>query len=135
MIVGFKGDRRGMSYEQIHALKECVTDIMISGVKIVACLHGGEIGSDMKFHEEVNNLLYTEVYPSHYVHDNSIKISSEECTKPNWCHPSLPHFKRNKRIVDRCDILFAAPFEGSKSGETWFTINYANKRGVKVIIL
>jgi len=47
------------------------------------------------------------------------------------------HFARNRNIVDSSDLLIATPFNDldRKKGGTWYTINYALKKGVDTIII
>lgn len=42
-------------------------------------------------------------------------------------------FERNRRLVDGCDLLLAV-YDG-KSGGTQYTVEYARKRGRKVIVI
>ena len=42
------------------------------------------------------------------------------------------YFKRDKYMVDNCDILLAV-WDGEKQGGTWITIDYANKIGKPII--
>lgn len=42
------------------------------------------------------------------------------------------YFKRDKYMVDNCDILLAV-WDGVQAGGTWLTIDYARKQGVPII--
>ena len=47
------------------------------------------------------------------------------------------HFARNREIVDRCDLLVVIPWqdEWQSEGGTWYTHDYAKKKGVEVIVI
>jgi hypothetical protein len=54
--------------------------------------------------------------------------------------PPKTHFARNRDIVDACDILVATPWQDVRpkpktGGGTWYTIEYAEKRGKHVVII
>jgi hypothetical protein len=51
--------------------------------------------------------------------------------------PQLTHFARNRNIVDASDILIVIPYqdEWQPSGGTWYTHDYAVKKGVLVVII
>lgn len=47
------------------------------------------------------------------------------------------HFARNREIVDRCDLLVVIPWqdEWQSQGGTWYTHDYAKKKGAEVIMI
>lgn len=47
------------------------------------------------------------------------------------------HFARNRDIVNECDLLIGCPYDAEEMshGGTWYTINYARKKGKKLIII
>ena len=47
------------------------------------------------------------------------------------------HFARNREIVDRCDLLVVIPWqdEWQSEGGTWYTHDYAEKKGVDIVTL
>jgi len=47
------------------------------------------------------------------------------------------HFARNREIVDRCDVLVVIPWqdEWQSEGGTWYTHDYAEKKGVDIVTL
>ncbi len=52
-------------------------------------------------------------------------------------HPGMTHFARNRKIVDNCNELIACPCDMTEQtrGGTWYTINYARKKGTPVTII
>ena len=42
------------------------------------------------------------------------------------------YIKRDRRIVDDCDVLFAV-WDGKKNGGTWQTIKYAREKGKQIV--
>ena len=120
MIIGFTGTRSGMSSKQ----KEEVAKLLDSHDMInTTVLHGGCIGADIDFHELCEGAPNDLKYRGEYKDADVI-------------HSSQTHFKRNRDIVDRCDILIATPYnDDSSKGGTWYTIKYAQKLNKQVIII
>lgn len=97
--------------------------------------HGGCVGAD----HEAHNLLLTrqmgfrvEIYPAS---DVDWKYVSRD--KGAIKYPPAPALERNREIVNRSQILLAAPKTNSqvlRSG-TWSTVRYAIGRGVPVLLL
>ncbi len=42
-------------------------------------------------------------------------------------------FERNRRMVDNCDVLLA--YLESERGGTFYTVNYAKKKGKRIVFL
>ena len=132
MIIGFTGTRSGMSSKQ----KEEVAKLLDSHDMInTTVLHGGCIGADIDFHELCEGMT-REVYPGHSANaPNDLKYRGEY-KDADVIHSSQTHFKRNRDIVDRCDILIATPYnDDSSKGGTWYTIKYAQILNKQVIII
>ncbi len=51
--------------------------------------------------------------------------------------PAKTHFARNRDIVDETEVLIACPceMEHQDRGGTWYTADYALKRGKRTIIV
>ena len=65
---------------------------------------------------------YTEKYD--YYADKVIYTSEDY---GNHCY-----FVRDRYMVDNCDCLLAV-WDGIETGGTWYTINYAKKKGIPII--
>ena len=131
MKIGFSGTRKGMSEEQIIAFIDTIRDIDTKNT-ITEFHHGDCIGSDEQAHNIVaKDLNYCNIYV-HSPIDNKKRAycSGFVCFEPEG------YLKRNKIIVDVCDLLIAAPLtdEIKRSG-TWSTIRYARKKKKSVIII
>ena len=42
-------------------------------------------------------------------------------------------FERNRRMVDNCDVLLA--YLENERGGTFYTVNYAKKKGKRIVFL
>lgn len=131
MKIGFTGTRSGMSSKQVREVVDKIIEIGTLNIKKV--IHGGCIGADMDFHAMFTSKKI-EVYPGHSSKNIKDKSLQGEFGDANIIHESQTHFKRNRDIVDNCDILFATPYNNIQRGGTWYTINYARKIGKEVII-
>jgi len=134
LIIGFTGTRSGMSDKQ---KKEVAAELEELGCNdpdvLYTILHGGCIGADIDFHD-MCSLARKEVFPGHSAKDPSDMKHRGEYPRADVIHDSQTHFKRNRDIVDRCDILIATPYNDNQEGGTWYTINYALKKGKDVSI-
>ena len=130
-IWGFTGTQRGMSPAQRLAFRR-----LVAGSGFAEFHHGVCVGADAEAHDLVGVYTRYTVRVLHPPEDDKkqaslVKREGDRVEKP------LPYLERNKKIVNACDILIAAPktlTEERRSG-TWATIRYASKRGVPVVIL
>jgi hypothetical protein len=120
MVIGFTGTRAGMTPNQKEELLA-----LLYGKKPDLVLHGICIGADEEFHRLVRELPFKviiEGFPC------TIFDQQAECdvdVRNAVEHPLI----RNRRIVERSDLMIAAPRtteEEQRSG-TWATIRYARK--------
>lgn len=126
MIAGFTGSRKGMTTTQLSNLSRLLTSMAV----ISELHHGDCVGADDDAADISAGLGITTV--SHPPSDGSLQAH----------HPSdiikepKPYLQRNRDIVDAATIIFAAPFgtERTRSG-TWYTIRYARRQGVPVVML
>lgn len=63
-----------------------------------------------------------------YIVDNAINIQYAYENYEKDCF-----FKRDRFIVDNCDLLLAV-WDGKKIGGTWYTYNYAKKQGKDILL-
>lgn len=129
MIIGFTGTRLGMSRRQ----KEGVIAFLDGCKEIKKVLHGGCLGSDMEFHK-ICLPHVTEVFPGHPKGDPEDTSMWGDFHDATLIHEPRPYFERNRAIVDNCDVLLATPHSNVKRGGTWYTINYAKKQDITIII-
>lgn len=133
MTIGFTGTRSGMSDFQKKTVTQMVKAISENNPGSLA-IHGGCIGADIDFHHICDDLI-REVYPGHFAKDPENKSHIGEFPGAHIVHESQTHFKRNRDIVDRCDILIATPYNNNQQGGTWYTINYAKKTNKHTILI
>lgn len=129
MRMGFTGTRRGMTGGQKKALVALLEEWKIEEIH-----HGDCVGAD----DETANLA-NEVRPRPRIVCHPPKDESLRAFNP-WSDetkPALTHFARNRAIVDATDFLVAAPFEAEHQshGGTWYTFDYARKKGKRVLVL
>ena len=63
-----------------------------------------------------------------YITDNAINIRYANVHFEKDCF-----FKRDRFIVDQCDLLLVV-WDGEKIGGSWYTYNYAKKQGKNVLL-
>lgn len=85
----------------------------------VIWVHGGALGFDTQVAEYAKS-----------------KGIATEVVRPDYSDPAIsykaaPHI-RNKKMVDMGPVLVAL-WDGRKTGGTWATIEYARRRGKKII--
>jgi len=125
--MGVTATRKGLSEPQkIWLVKFLENNTAIS-------LHHGDcIGGD----NEVAT-LFAEYGTYIIAHPGNSGNRRANCTVNNRVYPPLENLVRNRVIVDSCDLLLGFPLsldETERSG-TWYTIRYAKKRKVRVIIV
>jgi hypothetical protein len=130
MTIGFTGTQRGMTSAQRETVRTLLQDLKPDIVH-----HGMCIGADAEFHELARQeCVYTIGHPGVTRYNGVHNRADVACDFT--CEPK--HFlRRNRDIVDRAEILIAAPsgwVEQVRSG-TWMTIRYATERGRKLVIV
>lgn len=125
MNVAFTGTRKGMTPKQ-RASVAALLRRYYKGDEDNRFLFGWCIGADDQAAMIAANIGYTLIaYPGASTPDKRgsitphIKMTAEE------------NLKRNRRMVDECDVLIAGPSgrkEQRRSG-TWATVRYASKIG------
>lgn len=140
--IGFTGTRSGMSEKQLAAMFFRLGVVIgeRDGRGHFIFIHGGCVGADIEFHKIALKLKHDyglqitiEVYPGHSVKKPDDLSMRGDYIGANILHDSQSHFKRNRDIVDRCDVLFATPYNDNQEGGTWYTINYAKKKEKRII--
>jgi hypothetical protein len=123
---GFTGTRKGMTHVQAVTLAREMQTFAPS------ILHHGEcIGADQQAHN-IGRLLDVRIHGWPQDTYEGLRAFCDVDVR----HPAMPPLTRNRRIVDQCDTLFAAPDgpERQRSG-TWSTVRYARKLGKPVVIV
>lgn len=127
MIVGFTGTREGMTYTQEQQfLAE------LEKYDPIEFHHGGCQGADAEAH-----VFARDRGCRVYVHPSTLAKFHGSHIGAHYVYPLGPPLRRNKDIVNVCNVLFAAPLtlnEARRSG-TWATIRYARKKGIPVVML
>lgn len=129
MKIGITGTRSGLTDYQ----RECITDFLINfhpDEPDLELHHGDCIGADAQVAEIADELGYRIIChpPENPVCQANYKFDE--------IRPKNTYFKRNRNIVDECDILLVAPYqsEWSDHGGTWYTHDYAKKKNKPIRI-
>ena len=128
MKIGITGARSGMNAEQSSSLRYHLSRVDTS---ITQLHHGDCVGVDEEAAVLASNMgIQTVCHPpvdeSLRAHHNSTIILEQK-----------NHFARNRNIVDSVDLLFVVPYqdEWQSRGGTWYTHDYAKKKGVETITI
>ena len=120
MDIGFTGTRKGMSEPQKIGLSRLLYALSADGeIDGLTFHHGGEPHAD----KEAANIARGRFWAT----------QNHRPAKKDAAHL----LKRNRDIVEASEILIAAPdsLEERQRSGTWYTVRYARKQGVPVIIL
>ena len=143
MKIGFTGTRSGMSDKQKKEVRRLLANILSTDEVIL--IHGGCVGADTDFHNiarEFGDSFYIRVFPGHFKNDPKNTKYKGNYEDADEIKESQTHFKRNRDIVDNCDLLIATPFHSNqidfiefKKGGTKYTVDYAIKinRPIEII--
>lgn len=127
--VGFTGTQNGMTGRQKEQLKNYIKYLSQYHPALHAH-HGDCIGADAEFHDIMEKYAdMIVIHPPDNLIKRAFKKGTANCV-------ALPYLKRNRQIVDMCDVLLAAPkgfTEVVRSG-TWATVRYARKKNKTVKI-
>ena len=126
--IGFTGTSRGMTVDQKGSFTKFIENIADQ----LEFHHGDCVGAD----EEAHDIIKQLGYPDPIIHPPIKEDKRAFCTSETIM-PAKEYLKRNRDIVDACDVLIATPhehIEKVRSG-TWSTVRYARKRRKKTIII
>jgi len=126
--VGFTGTRKGMSLAQVGALNAILHDLTPKRFH-----HGCNGEADWQAHT-IAKLRHTTRIIGH---------PGETTDRPDLLaeikeqFPPKPFLERDRDIVTISNLLIAAPLglERVRGSGTWYTIRYARKMGVPVMII
>lgn len=125
MKIGFTGTQRGMPRTQASIIGSYFHHIELH--------HGDCIGAD----EQAHNLAKSNGSCRIVIHPPLNSYKRAWCPNADTVLSPLDYLDRNRAIVDRTDLLLAAPgeYEEQLRSGTWATIRYAKKQSKKVIII
>jgi hypothetical protein len=130
MKIGFTGTRTGMTEVQKRRLAE-----MFRTLRPLELHHGDCVGAD----DEAANISQTacELPPDIHCHP---PINESNRAFNRWSkvtHERKTYLERNRRIIDRTDVLIAAAVSKPlpETGGTRYTVDYAQKRGRPVCVI
>lgn len=131
MRLGVTGTRQGMTEAQLSAF-----EALYRALQPREFHHGDCVGADAEAHHIARETVFNWGWVRIHVH---APINSEHRA---WCrgdveHAPLSHFARNRAIVDATDLLIGVSLTPHRTdrGGTWYTIDYAVKRGKPVRVI
>jgi hypothetical protein len=151
MKLGFTGTRNGLTKEQRAVVRKLLSVLDFNEIH-----HGDCVGADNELVDlagsswhiketerlgvENKNNWYTTVLPVIAYPGKNVAGNSDSRAYSRWNTKTLRterYLTRNRNIVNNVDFVIAAPKEESQvcSGGTWYTINYAIKQKVPLIIV
>lgn len=129
MKVGFTGARKGSTNSQKSSLLT-----LLDRIPITDGHHGNCVGWDAEVHD-----LLRDHFPEVRIVCHDPKDQGEDFAdrRGDEHRPPKTHFARNRDIVDEADNLIVLPSsnEWMPRGGTWYTYDYARKKGVPVIVV
>ena len=135
MKLGFTGTRAGMTARQMRRV-----GALVEGLVPGEAHHGDCDGSDDDFHGIVRRFnrrfqatIKLVSHPPKDEKHRAFKVADEE-------RDPEPYLVRDAIMVDECDVIVATPKSAIKPKSlrgqgTWWTIEYARKRGKLVIVV
>ncbi len=133
MHVGITGTRHGMTADQRLVINDRLANIVTSNHGNAVFFHHGCCqGADTEAAEIALRLGYRVIeHPG---------PAADSWRVDGKCHDRRPHkthFARNRDIVNESQIMLATPAEEQEQdrGGTWYTIRYARKVGVPLVIV
>lgn len=130
MKIGVTGTRSGMTeYQRNKVVQVLLGYAEYDGSEELH--HGDCIGVDVITADLAKELGYKIICHPPVKEDLRGYFPSNEYRSP------LSYFARNRNIVDECDHLLVVPFqmEWQPNGGTWYTHDYAKKKGKPITII
>lgn len=127
MIIGVTGTRSGLAIKQLDEflqfIKQCDPG------QTIIC-HGDCVGADEEIAKISRSFGFKIVCFPPEKDDLRAWVESDEYFAP------MSYFKRNRAIVDACDLLLVFPYQDSwqNNGGTWYTHDYAVKKNKPIKI-
>lgn len=132
---GYTGTRYGMTPSQKYAC----TLILKLGLELgpIEVHHGDCVGGDADIHAIALTLKQAGAPVRIVIHPPIDDKHRAWCTGADEVRDPLTHFARNRAIVDETIALIAGPLEQERQprGGTWYTYDYAIKRGRTVALV
>lgn len=127
MKIGVTGTRSGMNEKQVISLLSYLAENFVKGSELH---HGDCVGVDAQVADLANRLGYKIVCHPPILESLRANYPSDDYRAP------YTYFQRNRNIVDETDLLLVVPYqdEHQSHGGTWYTHDYAAKRGKERIV-
>jgi hypothetical protein len=131
--IGITGTRNGMTEPQRGALVFILRFNWMKEGESFEFHHGLCVGVDCESHEMVDVNFPSWTIVGH----PPVKTEQMGNVACDVLRESKNHFARNRDIVDETEVLIVVPYqdEWQPRGGTWYTHDYAIKRGKPVVIV
>ncbi len=129
MKIGITGTREGMTEHQFEMVKQYLELHYQPGAEFH---HGDCVGVDAEAALLAKEIGYKIVgHPGPHNDVLRAYVHCDESREPQ------SHFKRNRTIVDACDVLLVVPLqmERQERGGTWYTDDYAVKTNAPFFVI
>ena len=128
MKVGITGTREGMTEIQFKEITYLLTQLFVPGAEFH---HGDCEGVDVEAAYVACELGYRIVCHPPALQYRQGFFGGDEIREP------LGYLERDRNIVDEADVLLVVPLqnEWQPKGGTWFTHDYAKKKGVPLTVV
>lgn len=134
MKIGVTGTRNGINQEQRDQINEYFDHLAVAFDEVHEIHHGDCVGADVEFAEMARQhpRIETTIVCHPPVIDDLRGYFPSDAV-----YVAKGYFERNRYIVDNVDVLIVLPeqLEPQKRGGTWYTYDYAKKRGVPVEVM
>ena len=122
MKIGITGTREGMNEHQFEKVQSFLNENFQPGAEFH---HGDCVGVDAEA-----AILAREIGYKIISHPGPASDGLRAFVKCDESREPASHFKRNRTIVDTCDVLLVVPLqnEHQPKGGTWYTHDYAVKK-------
>jgi len=130
MDVGISGTRNGANDKQLTEIKAQLIGLKAKGGNIFR--HGDCVGVDAQSAEIARDLGYRIIkHPGPMRRDLCANTKADETLK--W----QPYLKRNRKIVDKSQVVLIVPEHKAEQdrGGTWQTYRYAKKQDVTILMI
>ncbi len=125
MKIGFTGTRIGMTAAQKSTFQSLMRHFTPTEFH-----HGDCVGADADAHEMAEKYCHIVVHPPIDSTHRARKLGRVMCQPKTY-------FARNRDIVNDTDRMIATPMQAEHQdrGGTWYTIDFARKKGKPVAVI
>lgn len=127
MKLGVTGTRNGMTVKQFEAVESLIYRLKPSELHHGDCVGVDNQAAEVAWEAKVRVICHPPI-------DQRLRAFNARHAESR---EPLTHFARNRAIVDESDAMLVVPMQGERQerGGTWYTFDYAVKRGKPVYLV